>query len=111
MSEKELECGCGCGHNHEEHSDCGCGCGHEEEMETMFLTFDDDTEVECGVLGVFDVDGKEYIALLPITDETVLLYEYRETEDGIELDSIESDEEFNKVSEVFNSLVDAEDQE
>lgn len=56
MSEK---CGCGCGHDHE----------HEEDvmdLETMFLTLDDDTEMECGILGVFEVEGlegKEYIAL------------------------------------------------
>ena len=71
MSEK---CGCGCGHDHE----------HEEDvmdLETMFLTLDDDTEMECGILGVFEVEGlegKEYIALLPLEDETVLLYEYKE---------------------------------
>ena len=73
-------CGCGCGHDHDDHV-------HEEmEMETLTLTLDDDTEMECGILGVFAVDGiadKEYIALLPLEDETVLLYEYKENEDGI----------------------------
>ena len=63
-------CGCGCGHDHDDHV-------HEEmEMETLTLTLDDDTEMECGILGVFAVDGiadKEYIALLPLEDETVLL--------------------------------------
>ena len=91
MSEK---CGCGCGHDHE----------HEEDvmdLETMFLTLDDDTEMECGILGVFEVEGlegKEYIALLPLEDETVLLYEYKEVGDEIELNVIEDDDEFDKVS-------------
>ena len=82
------ECGCGCGHDHDH--------VHEEmEMETLTLTLDDDTELECGVLGVFAVEGiegKEFIALLPLEDETVLLYEYKEDEEGIELLNIESDE-------------------
>ena len=90
MSEKELK--------------CGCGCGHEEELETMFLTLDDDTEIECAILGVFDVDDNEYIALLPLDEENVLIYRYKELDEEIELGLIESDEEFERVSAEFNSL-------
>ena len=87
---------------------------NEEEQEmTVTLTLDDDTEMECGILGVFAVDGiadKEYIALLPLEDETVLLYEYKENEDGIELLNIESDDDFEKVSNTFYDLFDDEDE-
>lgn len=102
MSEK---CGCGCGHDHE----------HEEDvmdLETMFLTLDDDTEMECGILGVFEVEGlegKEYIALLPLEDETVLLYEYKEVGDEIELNVIEDDDEFDKVSKAFYDMYEDEE--
>ena len=102
MSEK---CGCGCGHDHE----------HEEDvmdLETMFLTRDDDTEMECGILGVFEVEGlegKEYIALLPLEDETVLLYEYKEVGDEIELNVIEDDDEFDKVSNAFYDMYEHEE--
>lgn len=102
MSEK---CGCGCGHDHE----------HEEDvmdLETMFLTLDDDTEMECGILGVFEVEGlegKEYIALLPLEDETVLLYEYKEVGDKIELNVIEDDDEFDKVSNAFYDMYEDEE--
>lgn len=102
MSEK---CGCGCGHDHE----------HEEDvmdLETMFLTLDDDTEMECGILGVFEVEGlegKEYIALFPLEDETVLLYEYKEVGDEIELNVIEDDDEFDKVSNAFYDMYEDEE--
>ena len=102
MSEK---CGCGCGHDHE----------HEEDvmdLETMFLTLDDDTEMECGILGVFEVEGlegKEYIALLPLEDETVLMYEYKEVGDEIELNVIEDDDEFDKVSNAFYDMYEDEE--
>lgn len=102
MSEK---CGCGCGHDHE----------HEEDvmdLGTMFLTLDDDTEMECGILGVFEVEGlegKEYIALLPLEDETVLLYEYKEVGDEIELNVIEDDDEFDKVSNAFYDMYEDEE--
>ena len=44
---------------------CCCGHDHEEdmEMEVITLTLDDDSELECAVLGIFDVDEKNYIAL------------------------------------------------
>ncbi|NLK37798.1 MAG: DUF1292 domain-containing protein [Epulopiscium sp.] len=98
MSEKDV---CGCGHDH----------GEEMELETMFLTLDDDTEVECGILGVFEVEGKEYIALLPLEDETVLLYAYSEDGDDIQLDVIEDDETFEKVSNAFYDLYEEEEEE
>lgn len=95
---------CGCDHDHD----------HEEmELETMFLTLDDDTELECGILGVFEVegiDGKEFIALLPLEDETVLLYEYKEIGEEIELNVIEEDELFDKVSAAFNELFEEEEE-
>lgn len=101
MSEQE-KCGCGCDHEHD----------HEDfELETMFLTLDDDKEVECGILGVFDVEGKEYIALLPLEDETVFLYAYSEVDDEIQLDVIEDDATFEKVSNAFYELYDEEEEE
>ena len=98
MSEKDV---CGCGHDHDE----------EMELETMFLTLDDDTEVECGILGVFEVDGEDYIALLPLEDETVLLYHYKEDGDDIQLDVIEEDEDFEKVSNAFYDLYEEDEEE
>ena len=65
----ENNCGCGCGHDHDHDME-------EQELETMTLTLEDDTELQCAILGIFDVEGiegKEYIALLPEEDETVLI--------------------------------------
>ena len=99
---------CGCGHDHD-HDDCCCGHDHEEQM--MTLTLEDGAEMKCSVLGVFEVEDKEYIALLPVGDDEVLLYQYLETEgeEGFELLNIESDEEFEAVEEAFFEIFDAED--
>lgn len=101
MSDKDLK------HDHTEECDCGCN----EEMETIFLTLEDDTEMECGILGVFEVDEKEYIALLPLEDETVLIYEYKEDGEEIELGLIEQDDVFEKVSNAFYNLYEDEDEQ
>ena len=86
--------------------------GSEMCIRDRFLTLDDDTEMECGILGVFEVEGlegKEYIALLPLEDETVLLYEYKEVGDEIELNVIEDDDEFDKVSNAFYDMYEDEE--
>lgn len=86
---------------------CGEGCSCEEDdADFLTLEFDDGQEVECEIMGVFEYEGKEYIALIPNdgTDD-VYIYGYKETnEDEFELIDIEDDEEFKKVVEEFEKL-------
>lgn len=84
---------------------------NEQEM-TVTLTLDDETELECVVLSIFEAGGREYIALLPVegaeTEEgEVYLYRYDEDEDhNPSLDNIEDDEEYEIVAEAFDALLD-----
>ena len=67
-----------------------------EETDVITLEFDDGAEVECEIMGVFDYNGKEYIALIP-DDGTdyVYIYGYKEVgDDEFELVDIEDDAEF-----------------
>lgn len=82
--------------------------GDEAENEDDFITleFDDGEEIVCEIMGVFEVDGKEYIALIP-DDQTddVYIYGYAEiSEEEFDLIDIEDDDEFNKVVEEFEKL-------
>ncbi len=81
-----------------------------EEADFITLEFDDGAEVECEIMGVFDYDGKEYIALIPNdgTDD-VYIYGYKEVgEEEFELVDIEDDEEFEKVVAEFDAIMEAE---
>ena len=89
---------------------------NEEDQEmTVTLTLDDDTEVECVVLTIFNAGEHEYIALLPMEgadseEGEVYLYRYSETEDGTpNLDNIEDDDEYEIVAEAFDELLDAQE--
>lgn len=84
----------------EDHKDCGCN--HDEEP-VIYITFEgEDEEVACDVLGVFDVEGQDYIALIPQdTEDDVLLYRFEEEGDDVNLTEIESDEEYEKAAAVF----------
>lgn len=111
--------GCCGGHDHDHEHDNqhdGCCCGHDhdhdhEEMERIHLVLDDNTELDCFVIGTFQVEDKEYIAMIPEDDDKVLLYEYHETEEGMDLQNIEDEDEFNLVSEAFFALYGDEDYE
>lgn len=113
--EENKNCGCGsCDCGHEEENVTGCGCGHdhgdEGEESIIYVTFDDedDTEVPCTVLDIFECEGREYIAIAPKADvdgeDEAEVYFYRYSEDGeeVKLDDIETDEEWNAVAELFD---------
>ena len=78
-----------------------------EEADFITLEFDDGAEIECEIMGVFDYEGKEYIALIPNdgTDD-VYIYGYKEVgEDEFELVDIEDDAEFEKVVAEFDKIM------
>ena len=78
-----------------------------EETDVITLEFDDGAEVECEIMGVFDYNGKEYIALIPDdgTDD-VYIYGYKEVgEDEFELVDIEDDAEFESVVVEFDKIM------
>jgi len=86
--------------------DCCCGTDEDDDAEIITLEFDDGESVECEVMGVFDFEEKEYIALIP-TDGTddVFIYGYKEINDEeFELIDIEDDAEFERVVEEFEKM-------
>lgn len=83
---------------------------------TVTLTLDNDEEVECAIISIFDVEDKEYIALLPLEgndaqDGEVYLYRYEEKDGSPELSNIETNEEFEIVSDAFDEVLDAAEYE
>lgn len=86
----------------------------DDDMEDLrvTLTLDDDLEVECRILTIFDLDDQNYIVLMPEdvdedSDEAeVFIYRYFEDDDGNpSLENIEDDEEYDAVTERFEELL------
>ncbi|OON95984.1 MAG: hypothetical protein ATN31_10280 [Candidatus Epulonipiscioides saccharophilum] len=113
----DKDCNC----QNEKPCDCGskngsCNNGMED-LPVIFLTFDDsEEEVPCDVLGIFPVDGINYIAVIPKMlnedeEEEVLIYRYAEDENDIQLSDIETDEEYDRVSDEFFEIFLEEDDE
>lgn len=90
----------------------------EDDSEFMTVTLNfDDGDVECSIVTIFEVEGQDYIALLPLdengnnTDGEVWLYRYSENPDDPNeepvVDYIDDDEEFEKVEEAFDEFLDS----
>ncbi len=87
--------------------------GEDEDM-FVTLTLEDDTEEECRVLTIFEVDNQDYIAITPVDENgednaegEVYIYRYFENSDGEgSLENIEDDEELDMVSQVFDKIMD-----
>lgn len=83
---------------------------YDDDFREVILTLDDDTELKCVVVAQFDLKGQDYIALLPVEDDSyqeILLYkaEYGEDEE-FDVSLIEDQEEFDLVSEAYYENVD-----
>lgn len=82
----------------------------QDEAAIITLEFDDGEVIECEEMGIFDYDGKDYIALIPLDgSDDVYIYGYNEVgEDEFELVDIEDDSLFAKVVEEFDTIMDGE---
>ena len=83
---------------------------NEELEEAPVLTLTDEEtgeEKDFELIASATVDGQLYYALVPVDDDGEEYVILRVTEDGddIILDSIEDDDEFDKVEDYFNDLL------
>lgn len=86
-----------------------------EERMTIELNLDDEGVVECEVITILEVNGKDYIALLSPNqndkeEQEVWFYGYKENMDDSneepELIYIDNDEEYESVIDAFDEYLD-----
>lgn len=88
----------------------------DEEM-TVDITLENDEVVTCAVITILEVEGKDYIVLLPLDEEgnnddgEVWFYGYKENPDDPneepELIYIEDDDEYEAVADAFDEYLDS----
>ena len=83
----------------------------DEEM-TVTLELDDDSTVVCSIVTILEVQGTDYIVLLPLDengeneDGEVYLYRYNEVDGEPELGNIEDDDEYEAAADAFDEWLD-----
>ena len=88
----------------------------DEEM-TVTLELDDGSSVVCSIVTILEVQGNDYIVLLPLDengeneDGEVWFYRYSENPDDPneepELGYIEDNEEYELVADAFDEFLDS----
>ncbi len=83
----------------------------DEELGTVVLTMDDDSELECEIIAIFPANGRQYIALLADDDTeegSILIYRYIDNGDDEdpEIENIEDDDEYDAAADAFDELLD-----
>nr|PZN72309.1 MAG: DUF1292 domain-containing protein [Bacillota bacterium] len=87
---------------------------HEHEDEIIVLTDEEGNEHKFAIVQVLTVDGKDYAILLPIEDDGMegdeaVIMRFDE-EDGEEiLVEIEDEEEFDRVADAWEEMLDDEE--
>ena len=85
----------------------------DEEM-IITLTMEDDSELDCCITAVFEVDDQKYMALTPVMDdedeeeeeEEAYIFRYSEEKDGSPVfEHIEDDNEFKKVAKDYEKII------
>ena len=83
---------------------------------TVTLTLDNDEEIECAVLTVYEAGGRQYIALLPLDENgeseegDVYLYRYIDTDpENPDLENILDDEEYEIAADAFDDWLDEQE--
>ncbi|MGD9677239.1 MAG: DUF1292 domain-containing protein [Vulcanibacillus sp.] len=82
----------------------------QEERDYIFIESDEGVEEKFEVVYDFEVEGNKYLFLVPFDspdeeeEAEVYVFRYEEEGEDIKLFTIESDDEWNMVEEVFNTL-------
>ena len=87
----------------------------EDEADDIRVTLDtEEGEIVCRILTIFETDGKDYIALLPLDENgndnaegAVYLYAYAEDENGMpSIAYIFDEDEYEAVADRYDELLD-----
>ncbi len=87
----------------------------EDEVDNIRVTLDtEDGEIECRILTIYEVDGQDYIALLPLDEKgednaegAVYIYRYAENELGLpSVEYIADEDEYEAAADRYDELLD-----
>ena len=89
---------------------------YEDEEMTVDIELETGETVNCAIITILEVDGRDYIVLLPLDengeneDGEVWFYRYSENPDDPneepELEYIEDDDEYENVAEAIDEYLD-----
>ncbi|WP_341282289.1 DUF1292 domain-containing protein [Paenibacillus sp. FSL H8-0537] len=91
-------------HNHG--ADCGCGEDHEHEESVFIVTDDEGQEREMVMVYTFESENNAYAVLLDRNDPEAdgVIFRIEEENDEAYLVGIEDDEEWDRVTKIYEEI-------
>ncbi len=97
-------------HHHDHNHDHDCDCGHEHEEQVFLIKDESGKELEMVMVYHFETDDQPYAVLLDRNDPEGdgVIFRIQEEDDAAYLVSIEDNDEWERVVQVYNQKVEAE---
>jgi len=82
-----------------------------EEIRTVLLEFEDGHAEECEILDTIEIEGKTYVALMPLDKDEYMVFEFKlgEVQDEIEIINISDPNVYQNVVRTFEELFEFDD--
>ena len=105
MSEHQHGDGCGCGHDHDH--------DHDHEEHVFIVTDDEGNEREMVMVYTFESENNVYAVLLDRQDPEAdgVIFRIEEENDEAFLVGIEDDEEWDRVTAIYEEIASKENEE
>lgn len=87
------------------------------EVDTIFLSLEDGSEVECAIMDTFEFEGVQYMVVADVLDgdtideSSVEIMEYTEEGEELNISVIEDEDVYKRVAEFYNALPVEEDED
>ncbi|WP_127579718.1 DUF1292 domain-containing protein [Paenibacillus koleovorans] len=90
--------------------DDNCGCGDEHDEDVFLVTDEDGNEHEMVIVYTFESQNQAYAVLIDRNDPEAdgMIFRVEEQDEDAFLVNIEDDEEWNRVSAIYDQIVEEE---
>ncbi len=96
---------------HQHGEDCGCGHDHDHEEHVFIVSDEEGNEIEMIMARTFESNEQIYAVLLDRNDpeSDAVIFRVEEENDEAFLVNIEDDEEWERVSKLYEEIAEQED--
>ncbi|MDD7766370.1 MULTISPECIES: DUF1292 domain-containing protein [Anaerococcus] len=79
-------------------------------MDKIILTDENNNEVEFNLIDTFGVDDKDYVALEPIDEDFILIFEMMKSKDSVSFKAIDNNKELDEIVKIYEEMKEDENE-
>lgn len=79
-------------------------------MDKIILTDENNNEVEFNLIDTFGVDDKDYVALEPVDEDFILIFEMIKSKDSVSFKAIDNNKELDEIVKIYEQMKEDENE-